>query len=193
MKDNSAWLYRFLRVPFTLIFRFLYHPTIVGKENIPSSGNFIFAGNHTYQLDPIILGSACNKTIHFLAKKELHDSVFAPFFRAVGTIPVDRKIRDKNATNLAEEALKEGKIIGLFPEGTINKTKDIVMPFKYGAVSFAKKTNTLIVPFAITGKYRLFRKGVKLRIGQAIDVSKLSLESANRLLMDKVKELILKK
>ena len=54
--------------------------------------------------------------------------------------------------------LEEDKLIGIFPEGTFNRTNDIVMPFKYGAVSMASKTNSTVVNFSITGKYKLFKK-----------------------------------
>lgn len=56
----------------------------------------------------------------------------------MGCIPVDRKIHDENAKSEAIEVLKNNEVIGIFPEGTVNRTNDIILPFKYGAVSFAK-------------------------------------------------------
>ena len=78
----------------------------------------------------------------------------------MGIIPVNRKIHDKNALKTAEEELLNKKVIGIFPEGTINRTDEVTIPFKIGAVKMAQDTDTLLVPFTITGKYKLFRKSV---------------------------------
>ena len=64
------------------------------------------------------------------------------------------------------------------------------MPFKYGAVSFAKKTNAYLVPFAITGKYKLFKKSVKITYGKPYKVTG-DLEKENQKLMDIVEKMII--
>ena len=78
----------------------------------------------------------------------------------MGIIPVNRSIHDKNALNKAINILNKDALIGIFPEGTINKTKDIIMPFKIGAVKMASETNASLVPFTIKNKYKLFRRSV---------------------------------
>ena len=85
--------------------------------------------------------------------------------------------------------LKNNEVLGIFPEGTVNKTNEIVLPFKYGAVSFAKKTNAYIVPFAITGKYKIFRRSIKITYGKPYKV-KQDLEVENNRLMNTVKRMI---
>ncbi len=71
--------------------------------------------------------------------------------------------------------LNKDLCVGIFPEGTINRTDDIIMPFKIGAVKACSEANSVLVPFVITGKYRLFRKGIKfeflepLKIGKDLD------------------------
>ena len=72
------------------------------------------------------------------------------FFRALGTIPVNRRIRDASALSEAQKVLDAGGIIGIFPEGSFNRTKETVMPFKPGAVAIAQRGGAVIVPFAIT-------------------------------------------
>ena len=84
--------------------------------------------------------------------------------------------------------LKDNGVIGIFPEGTVNKSKDELLPFKYGAVSFASKTDSYIVPFAITGKYKLFRKSVKVKYGKPYKV-KTDLEKENEILRNKILDL----
>lgn len=87
--------------------------------------------------------------------------------------------------------LKKGEVIEIFPEGTRNKTDNLILPFKDGVVKIAKKTNSLIVPFGISGKYCL-RGDVKINFGEAIDFNNMEIEDENKYLEDKVKKLILK-
>ncbi len=140
--------------------KIFFRPTYIGTELIPTDVNFILAGNHTSYLDPLLLMSSTNKTIHFLAKDSLAKGIKGLLFRSMGIIPVNRKIHDKNALKTAEEELLNKKVIGIFPEGTINRTEEVTIPFKIGAVKMAQDTDTLLVPFTITGKYKLFRKSV---------------------------------
>ena len=147
-------------------------PKYVGVENIPTKGAFIMAGNHTSAFDAAVLVGTPKRTIHSLSKKELFNTKFKNwFFRNMACIPVDRSIHDDNAKIEVIEALKEGHAVGIFPEGTRNTTlgtKDEVklLPFKYGAASFAIKTKCPIMPFAVTGKHRIFRRGLKIEYGR---------------------------
>lgn len=158
MKD--VILYRITRPLIKVFMKIFFCPTYIGTELIPTDVNFILAGNHTSYLDPLLLMSSTNKTIHFLAKDSLAKGIKGLLFRSMGIIPVNRKIHDKNALKTAEEELLNKKVIGIFPEGTINRTEEVTIPFKIGAVKMAQDTDTLLVPFTITGKYKLFRKSV---------------------------------
>lgn len=158
MKD--VILYRITRPLIKVFMKIFFRPTYIGTELIPTDVNFILAGNHTSYLDPLLLMSSTNKTIHFLAKDSLAKGIKGLLFRSMGIIPVNRKIHDKNALKTAEEELLNEKVIGIFPEGTINRTEEVTIPFKIGAVKMAQDTDTLLVPFIITGKYKLFRKSV---------------------------------
>lgn len=158
MKD--VILYRITRPLIKVFMKIFFCPTYIGTELIPTDVNFILAGNHTSYLDPLLLMSSTNKTIHFLAKDSLAKGIKGLLFRSMGIIPVNRKIHDKNALKTAEEELLNKKVIGIFPEGTINRTEEVTIPFKIGAVKMAQDTDTLLVPFTIMGKYKLFRKSV---------------------------------
>lgn len=158
MKD--VILYRITRPLIKVFMKIFFRPTYIGTELIPTDVNFILAGNHTSYLDPLLLMSSTDKTIHFLAKDSLAKGLKGFLFKSMGIIPVNRKIHDKNALKTAEEELLNKKVIGIFPEGTINRTEEATLPFKIGAVKMAQDTDTLLVPFTITGKYKLFRKSV---------------------------------
>jgi 1-acyl-sn-glycerol-3-phosphate acyltransferase len=74
-------------------------------------------------------------------------------------------------------------VIGIFPEGTINRTDDIIMPFKIGAVKMAKETNTKIVPFVITGEYKAFKKNIAIEFLKPIEIKSDNLTKENEKLM----------
>lgn len=185
-------LYRIVRTLGYPIFLLLYRPEFEGRNNIPKSGSVILAGNHTNNLDAAIMLAGPKRVVHMLAKKELFKSKISnAFFRNMGCIPVDRKIHDENAKSEAIEVLKNNEVIGIFPEGTVNRTDDIILPFKYGAVSFAKKTGAYIVPFTITGKYKLFRKSIKITYGKPYKVTN-DLEIENEKLMNIITKMLIK-
>ena len=189
----DAILYRFLRPIIKGLFIFLYRPNVIGKENIPKTGPVVVCGNHTHNWDSALLICSTKRTIHFLAKDELFKGIGKYFFKGMACIPVNRRQKDHNALESAIKVLKDDKLIGIFPEGTFNKTKEIVMPFKYGAVSMASKTNSTIVPFSITGKYKLFKKNsVTICFGKPYKIKTKDLTEANEQLMEKVKTLIIK-
>ena len=77
------------------------------------------------------------------------------------------------------------------PEAKRNHTNEILLPFKVGAVVMAQRTNCNIIPYSITGDYKFRSKNLKITFGKPLDVSKLTVEKANELLYEKVKELLL--
>lgn len=165
--------------------KIVFNPTYIGLENIPKTGSIVLAGNHTNYLDSILLISSTKRVVHFLAKDELTKGFKKIIFNNVGIIPVNRKIRDANALKKSIETLKLNKVIGIFPEGTINRTNDIIMPFKIGAVKMAKETNSYIVPFTIKGKYKPFKKSIKIEFYKPYKVIQ-DLDIENSKLMKKI-------
>ena len=169
--------------------KLFFRPVYIDTVNIPKDGSFILAGNHTSKLDPLLLMSSIDRCIHFLGKIELFKGYKKYFFNSMGVIPVDRSKKNPEAIKMANKYLFDNKVIGIFPEGTINKTDDIIMPFKYGAVKMAKETDSFIVPFAITNKYKFLRKSVIISFGKPYKVTG-DIEYENRLLEKKVIKLI---
>ena len=176
-------LYKIVRPLIKLYVDILYNPKIIGKENIPKDKRVILAGNHTNNFDSILLISSTKRCIHFLAKDSLYKGFKKIIFKNMGIIPVNRKIHDKNAILKGTEILKNNGVIGIFPEGTINRTEDIIMPFKYGAVSMASKTDSLIVPFTITGDYKLFKNNLTLKFEEPYKINSEDLTKENEKLM----------
>ena len=188
MKDPI--FYKITR-PILAIFIKLYRPTIIGKEFIPKEGRVILAGNHTSYLDPLLVAYGTKRCVHYFAKDSLYKGIKKPIFKGLGIIPVNRKIKDKNSLYKGIDVLNNDLVVGIFPEGTINKTDDIVMNFKFGAVKMAYETNSKIVPFSITHKYKFLKKSVKIEYGKPYNVSR-DLKKENDILMKKVKTMIIK-
>lgn len=174
------------------LFRFYYNPRIINKEVIPKEGPIIICGNHMHVYDqcPVILST--KRVVHYMAKKEYFEGKLKWFFKMTGCISVDRSIKDEHAKTLALDVLNKGGAIGLFPEGTRNKTKEFLLPFKFGAVSMAKKTNATIVPFGITGTYKFRSKNLTVRFGTPFKVGDMSLEEANEKLYKEIGHLMKK-
>ncbi len=174
-----------------VLFRLYYNPKIINKEVIPKEGPILIVGNHKHIYDQCLTIMATKRVIHYMAKKEYFDGKMAWFFKLVGCIPVDRSIKDHNATDKALKVLNSGGAIGLFPEGTRNKTKDVfLLPFKFGTVSMAKKTNATIIPFGLTGDYKFRSKNLTIRYGTPFKVGEMDLEDANKKLYEEVERLM---
>lgn len=184
--------YRILRPILGLIFKLYYHPKIIGKENIPKKESIIVAGNHKHVMDQCGVIISTKRVIHYMAKKEYFDSKFAWFFKMMGCISVNRSIHDENAKCEALNVLNDGKALGIFPEGTRNKTKEFLLPFKFGCVSMAKKTDSYIVPFSVTGDYKFRSKNLVYRIGKPFKVTNMELEMANKRLEKAIGDLMKK-
>ena len=174
-----------------VLFRLYYNPKIINKEVIPREGPILIVGNHKHVFDQCLTIMATHRMIHYMAKKEYFDGKFAWFFKFVGCIPVNREIKDTAARDRALDVLNNGGAVGLFPEGTRNKTKDVfLLPFKFGTVSMAKKTNATIIPFGLTGDYKFRSKNLTIRYGIPFKIGDMDLESANDKLYKEVERLM---
>ena len=190
IKEYDGISYLRLRKALIPLFNLLYHPKIYGKENIPENGPIILTGNHRSIIDPLFACISTKRVVHFMAKKELHEAFYGKFFELAQTIPVDREHKDSTSMKTALRLLAINRAIGIMPEGKVNRTTQPLLPLRYGAVSLAKKTNALIVPFAISGSYKLFRYDMSVRFGKPLDISDIELTEANDILYQNILTLI---
>ena len=187
-KDTK--LYSFFRPIITLLIKLIYRPIIINKHLIPTNKRVILAGNHTSVMDSFLLISTTKRHIHFLAKKEIFSGFTGLIINRMGLIPVDRKAKDKKDVLInAKKYLENGKIVGIFPEGTTEKDSfPNLLPFKKGAVNLSFETNTYIIPFKIIGKYKIFGKRVKIVFNEPFIATKNTNES-NKLLFDIINDM----
>lgn len=176
-----------LKPAFLIVFR----PVIIGRENIPKNGAAVIAGNHKHAFDPLMIDISTKRVVRTLAKKALHDGPFGGFFRSAGTIPVDLHARKNPAAlEAALAALRKGELVNVSPEAKRNYTNELVLPFKFGAAVMAERTGALIVPYAITGEYKIFtRHRPKIVFGKPFRALG-DAGQTNRLLYEKVAELL---
>lgn len=191
MMNKMPILYRVGRFILGPIFKWYYKPTIIGKENIPASGAILIVGNHKHLYDQCLSIISTKRYIRYMAKKEYFDNKKTKwFFSSFGCISVDRQNHDGKAKEEAIKTLQDGGAIGLFPEGTRNKTNEFLLPFKFGSVSMAKKTDAYLVPFGITGDYTFRSKNLVIRYGKPFKVTDMDIKNANELLYNTVKSLM---
>lgn len=191
MKENKK-LYKKLKIIYSTLLKILYKPKTYGKENIPKEGPIIFVGNHRHAFDPIIVMTHTERIVHYMAKESLFKGMHGKILENIGIIKIYRTKRNPIAVKEAEEILRQGGTVGIFPEGTRNKTNQELLKFRHGAVAIAKKTNAKIIPFAIKGKYRIFRKGLSITFGKPIDITKMEIEEANNYVRNEVLNILRK-
>ena len=156
---------------------------VEGMERIPRVGPAILVGNHISRLDPILL--ACWLTpstglaINWMGKAEaMRWPLVGWFLRVNGVFGVRRGAADLEAFRLAERILSEGRILGIYPEGT-RSPDGVLRPFRDGAALLALRSGAPVLPVGVTGTDGLWRKGsliprrvprVTLTIGAPVEI-----------------------
>nr|WP_092927469.1 MULTISPECIES: lysophospholipid acyltransferase family protein [Romboutsia] len=136
-----------------------YKFEVIGKENIPNEGNIIIACNHKSNLDPIFIASAIqNREIAAIAKKELFKSKPLAFIlNKLNVIPINRDKPDVSTIKNILRSIKDGYILGIFPEGTRVKEPGFGQA-KGGLTVFAVKGKADVVPISIISNYKFFNR-----------------------------------
>jgi len=147
----------------------VYPVKMHGAENLPE-GAFIMCPNHVSALDPIEIMSHVNRRVYFMAKKELFSrKLVGKMLSALGAFPIDRGNADLAAMRTCFQLLKDGKPLGIFPQGTRAKAgKEVSM--HSGAALIAQRSMVPVVPVKIIGPYRKFHK-LQIYIGKPLDLS----------------------
>ncbi|MGG1551757.1 lysophospholipid acyltransferase family protein [Paenibacillus ferrarius] len=185
-------LYRIGRFLFRLFFGLFFRLRAIGVENVPAQGAVVLCGNHTSLLDPPILGTPLRRMVHFMAKAELFDiPLFGALIAKVGAFPVKRGGVSRESIRLAVQLLKDGNMLGVFPEGSRSNAGGMG---KKGAASLALKAGAAVVPVAIIGSYSIFRR-MTIVYGKPLDLSAYAgassedLEQATDVIMTEIRRL----
>lgn len=153
---SAYWcVQRFLR----FLFLSAYGMWVEGLEHIPPEGGCIVASNHESLLDPPVLGSAIpHRQVYFMAKKELFDvPVLGRLLIAFGTFAVERGSADRRAMDQAIRLLDEGRVLGIFPEGT-RSSDGSLKKGRTGAALLALRAGVPVVPAGVFHTQQAMRR-----------------------------------
>lgn len=153
-------LYIIAKIKFLIIFKLFFRLKVTGQQNIPQDGPFIIVANHSSLLDPFILGVSIKPKIIFVAAAYLFKIRWLGYLlRKANSIPVQRE-NDIKAIKQTLKILQQGGILGIFPEGGIDRHKNN-LPVKAGAAYLATKIGVPIVPIKIKGVDKVLPRGAK--------------------------------
>jgi 1-acyl-sn-glycerol-3-phosphate acyltransferase len=151
-------LYRIARAVMALYILLFHRITIVGRENIPKTGPVLMFANHPSAFDMFLIACLIKRKVHFMAKAELFENRILGFLiRRIGAFPVHRGKGDAGSVKSAMALLARGEVVGIFPEGTRTRVRNHDRK-KGGAALLAYHTDAPILPVAVDGQYRIFRK-----------------------------------
>ena len=153
-------LYIIAKIKFLIIFKLIFRLKVTGQENIPRDGSFIIVANHSSLLDPVILGISIKPKIIFVAAAYLFKIGWLSYLlRKANSIPVQGE-NDISSLKRALKILQRGGVLGIFPEGGVDRQKDD-LPIKAGAAYLATKVGVPIVPIKIKGADKALPRGEK--------------------------------
>ena len=127
--------------------------TVIGEENVPKDQAVLYIGNHKSYFDIIITYARCPGLTGYVAKKDMEKvPLLRTWMRRLHCLFIDREnVKEALKTILAGiDNVKNGISMCIFPEGTRNKTDDLMLPFKEGSFKIAEKSGCPIIPMAIT-------------------------------------------
>jgi 1-acyl-sn-glycerol-3-phosphate acyltransferase len=176
LRFSEAFLYS-LDVALT---RFLWRASVEGSIELSRGQGAILVSNHRSSIDTLFLQMLIPRAIHYLVAREYVESRFLGWpLRVAGAIPVNRGGIDTAAIKQAIRYAEAGEMVGIFPEGRINTTDELMLPGRPGVALIALKARVPVIPCYIEGvpygghvlRPFITRASVKVRIGKPIDLS----------------------
>lgn len=195
----AKYFYSLIKFLLSPIIRKLWVAEVEGLHNIPKDGAFLLAANHESYFDFLCSVAVSPRKIHYLAAEKFFESkLWRPLMKLTGQIRVDRKSKDKNEVlDQVFSALEQGRVIGIFPEGTRSRDGNFTKAFT-GVAKIALRARVPVVPVGIVGTFEIMsphdkfpklRKAI-LRFGEPMHFKELydidHNETHYRLVTDKI-------
>lgn len=189
--------YRFCRSLLLFYFNLFGGWQIDGIDNFPQKGPVLVIANHISYWDPVVVGIALNREVHFMGKGELFAyPVLGFLLKKLRAFPLHRERTDIASLKRALALLDEGKVVCIFPEGTRSKTETL-LPALPGAAFLARKAGVSVCPVALRRKRRLFGNRLfpcyHVQVGAAFVIEKAGKRDYKAdadLMMAKIQQLI---
>ena len=171
MKRNH--FYHFAVAVLWPILHLIFPHRVTGLENIPREGGVMLCSNHVSMLDPFFIAGAVKREIRFISKKELFkNKLLGAIMTKLGMFPVDRGGSDMAAMRTCISILKEGGVLGIFPQGHRYK-HDENRELQSGAAFIALRTRVPVVPIHVSGPVRPFHR-TTIHIMPPVDLADLT-------------------
>jgi len=154
--------YHFLHVIVRPLFKSLFKFQVFGAENLPSTGGVLLMSNHVSYIDPIFMGAAVRKNLHYMARSTLFKPGLIEWFLLnMNAFPVHQGAPDRRAIRQALQLLGDGNYLLIFPEGTrsIDGTLGEALP---GVGLIAYRATTAVVPVFLSGTEKVLPRGAKM-------------------------------
>lgn len=160
--------------------RVLWRCQVSGPLPVPDGQGAIIVSNHISGVDPLFIAMSTNRSVHWMVAKEYFNHPAVGWgFRILQAIPVGRAGIDTAATKLSIRYAQKGELVGIFPEGRINDTGQLLLPGRPGAAMIALKARVPVVPCYVQGSPYdgdpfhsfLMPAKVRVRVGEPIDLS----------------------
>ncbi len=197
LPTNYTYFERLLYGPVYCLCRLLWRVEIVGSRKMVDlyRGRAVIVANHRCSLDPFFLQLAAGQRVHWMVAGEyFKNPIFGPVLNLFQAIPTNRSGADNASMKRAIRLASEGKFVGMFPEGRINRTCRPLLNIRPGAAMVARKSGAALIPCWIEGAPSgwavwsgLFMSAhVRVYIGQAITIES---EERSQLTPDQLIEL----
>lgn len=154
---TPPFLYHAIRFFSIFVFHTFSRLRLIGRYNVPAQGAFIIASNHLSWTDIPLIPLHLRRKVVYMAKEEYFYSRLAWLVRFLGAFPVKRGEGDRQALRTAEEQLKKGNILVIFPEGTRSRSRTMAQAHA-GMGMIALRTGVPVVPVAIWGSENSLKK-----------------------------------
>ncbi len=171
---GDPWLYAVARVVLVTAVKLYGRYELAGAWRLPARGPAVIVANHHSDADPVFLGVAVPRTLHFLADSvQTRRPILGPVIERLAVVPINKGQPDRHALESALDLLRRGGVIVVFGEGDLFRQTEVA-PFGAGIGFLAARSGAPLVPVAITGAERIFdgrrvhRPRVRVSVGPPI-------------------------
>jgi 1-acyl-sn-glycerol-3-phosphate acyltransferase len=185
----------------TFFTRVLWRTQVIGTLDLPESQGAVIVSNHQSGIDPLLIQLCTFRIVHWLVAREyFYMPVISIIFKQLESIPVNRGGIDTAATKMAIRYAQEGGLVGLFPEGRINLTDELLLPGRPGAALIALRARVPVVPCYVQGapydgtalgSFFMTAKA-RVTIGKPIDLSQYFARENDLTVLQELTKLFLK-
>jgi 1-acyl-sn-glycerol-3-phosphate acyltransferase len=154
--------YHFFHVIVRPLFKSLFRFQVFGARNVPSTGGVLLVSNHVSYVDPVFMGAAVNRNLHYMARSTLFKpGLIERFLLSMNAFPVHLGVPDRGAIRYALQLLDDGNALHIFPEGT-RSVDGTLGTAQAGVALIAHRTTAPVVPVFLDGTEKVLPRGAKM-------------------------------